>query len=221
MVSGIVASPCVGPVLVGILTYIAKTQNLVLGFFLLFTFAMGMGVLLVAVGTFGQMLQHLPKSGGWMNAVKTFFGICMLGAAFYYAYPLISDYIPWQAPKQAAIQTKINWEPYSENALSQAIQQHKPVIIDFSAEWCEACHELDKHTFTDNQVQTLSERFVMLKVDATETTNEVQQISKKYNVVGLPTIVFIDASGKRLDEQTLTGFEKPDKFLQRMEAALK
>ena len=84
LIAGIVASPCVGPVLVGVLTFIAKTQDLWLGFWLMFVYALGMGILFILLGTFSQASKLLPKSGPWMNGVKHFLGLMMLGVFFYY-----------------------------------------------------------------------------------------------------------------------------------------
>jgi thiol:disulfide interchange protein DsbD len=84
VIAGIVASPCVGPVLVGILTYIAQTQNVGLGFWLMFVFALGMGQLFLLVGLSSQATKLLPKSGRWMELVKKILGVMMLGVCIYY-----------------------------------------------------------------------------------------------------------------------------------------
>lgn len=91
LVSGTVASPCVGPVLVSLLVYIASTGSMVLGFWLLFVFSWGMGLLLIAVGTFSGVLNVLPKSGLWMVMVKKILGIVLLGAALYYLKAIIPE----------------------------------------------------------------------------------------------------------------------------------
>lgn len=84
MIAGLVASPCVGPVIVGILTFVAQTQNLWLGFWLLFVFALGMGQLFLVFGISSQASKLLPKSGPWMENIKKTFGLLMMGAFFYY-----------------------------------------------------------------------------------------------------------------------------------------
>ncbi|MFH1130361.1 MAG: cytochrome c biogenesis protein CcdA [Pseudomonadota bacterium] len=81
LVGGIVIAPCTGPVLAGLLTYVATTQNLFLGGGLLFTYAIGIGVFFWVIATFSVAL---PKSGPWMEAIKTIFGIVLLAAALYY-----------------------------------------------------------------------------------------------------------------------------------------
>lgn len=114
----------------------------------------------------------------------------------------------------------MRWDKYDESALRAAAASHKPVIIDFSADWCIPCHELDQETFSDPKVTAELDRFVRLKADMT-ASDDPQSIalSKQYSVVGMPTIVFIDANGKELPALRLTGFEKPEKFLSRAQQA--
>ncbi len=83
--SGLVASPCIGPLVLAILVVVAATGSVALGFLYLFVYALGMGVLFVVIGTFAGALASLPKSGGWMDGVRILFGALILGAAFYFA----------------------------------------------------------------------------------------------------------------------------------------
>jgi thiol:disulfide interchange protein DsbD len=83
-VTGLVASPCLGPVLIALLAWIAKTGDVVKGFTLLFVFAVGMGLLLIAIGTFAGALTALPKSGNWMIRIKEFLGVVLFGVGAYY-----------------------------------------------------------------------------------------------------------------------------------------
>lgn len=82
--SGLVASPCTSPVLFGLLTFVATKQSLLYGGSLLFAFSLGMGVLLLVVGTFSGMVATLPKPGVWMVVVKKVLGLLMLVLAEYY-----------------------------------------------------------------------------------------------------------------------------------------
>ena len=91
LVSGIVASPCIGPALASLLVYIASTGNKFLGFWMLFVFAWGIGVLLIVLGTFSGAIKAIPKSGAWMEIVERIFGILLLGAALYYLRLIISE----------------------------------------------------------------------------------------------------------------------------------
>lgn len=268
LIAGIVASPCVGPVLVGVLAYIAKTQNIVLGFWLLFTFAMGMGVLFLLIGTFSSSFKKLPRSGPWMDGVKFVLGTTMLGVALYYLKPLLPEtwfmiclslmmaaavfifiakvypkldhkfwhYMPFvfcalivvsplalklptsphtsEQLQKAAL--KNGWAYFSEEALIKAKEQGKPVIIDFFADWCAACVELDEKTFSKNEFIEATKDFVLLKVDASENFPELADLQKRYEVYGLPTIIFINKQGVVEKELTLTGFEEIEPMMTRL-----
>jgi len=89
LIAGIVASPCIGPVLVAMLAYVAAQGSPTLGFALFFTFALGLGVLFIALGTFTGVLASLPKSGAWMDRVKIGFGLVFLGVALHYLHPIL------------------------------------------------------------------------------------------------------------------------------------
>jgi len=274
MFAGIVASPCVGPVLVTILAYVATQGNKVLGFFLLFTYALGLGLIFLVLGLSNQVTRLLPRSGAWMNAVKFILGSLMLGAFYYYLELLVPDrwfdaalgaglvavgsvfgaFAPakksseglrkglmlasvllgvgflsvgifnlrplWEqqhisedgVPKEQ----QLGWQPYSEELVKKAAQEKKPVIIDFWAEWCAACHELEQFTFTHPEIRELSKNFVLLKFDATHDSPQLRDLKKKYKVQGLPTLIFYNADGRWLEGLTLTQFEKSSKFLIRM-----
>ena len=83
-VAGVIAAPCTGPALAAVLTFIAKTQNLFLGFWLMSTYALGMGLLFIGIGTFSGLLSKLPRSGGWMYILENIFGIAIITMALYF-----------------------------------------------------------------------------------------------------------------------------------------
>lgn len=89
MVSGLVMAPCVGPVIVALLAWVAKTQNLLLGWALLFVFSLGLGLLFLVIGTFAGAIQALPKAGVWMEGIKKGFGWILIGAALFLLRPFL------------------------------------------------------------------------------------------------------------------------------------
>jgi thiol:disulfide interchange protein DsbD len=88
-VAGAIVGPCVGPMLVGILVYIASLADKFLGFFIMWSFALGMGMLFLVIGTFSGAAASLPKAGKWMEQIKNVFGVLMLAFALYYIQPLL------------------------------------------------------------------------------------------------------------------------------------
>lgn len=113
----------------------------------------------------------------------------------------------------------LKWKDLTEAALLEAKNKGRPVIIDFFAEWCAACHELDKHTFTNQQVQLMAQNFELLRFDATKESPELDIFREKFKIVGLPWVVFIDRKGEWIEDLTVTGFEEASPFLQRMNKA--
>ncbi|MFH2010554.1 MAG: cytochrome c biogenesis protein CcdA [bacterium] len=86
LVAGLLAAPCTGPIITGILVYIASTQNAFLGFWLLFTFSMGFGLMFLVIAAFASVM---PKSGPWMEGVKSTLGVILLVMALYYLSALL------------------------------------------------------------------------------------------------------------------------------------
>lgn len=112
----------------------------------------------------------------------------------------------------------IEWEPWTAERIESAAAGGEPVVIDFYADWCIPCKELDSRTFTDPAVMAEAERFVRLKADLTDDDEESSRLTRMYGIVGVPTIVFIDSNGDEVSETRLLGFEKPDRFLRRLKA---
>jgi len=89
VIAALVVSPCVGPFVAGILLYIATSGSPVIGFLVLFVFALGLGTLFVLIGTFATAINKLPRSGEWMEQVKKFFGFVLLLMAIYFLQTII------------------------------------------------------------------------------------------------------------------------------------
>ncbi|MBI5537925.1 MAG: thioredoxin family protein [Deltaproteobacteria bacterium] len=263
LVSGIVCAPCTGPVMTGILIMIGKTQNPWLGGVLLFLFSLGLGVPFWLVGTFAI---SLPKSGAWMNSVKSFFGVVLLVAGLYFlknALPQVTKLVPvagwvpiaamilavaglaagaihlgfdegrakaarklvaivasvlglivaitWLEKPRVVPQSDLVWSVQEAEALAQAKAQKRPVLIDFTAEWCAACKELARVTFTQADVRGELDRFVLLKIDATNDDDPVvADTQKRYKVAGLPTVIILDSAGT--ERLRYTEFVEPPRF---------
>ncbi|MFI3667379.1 protein-disulfide reductase DsbD [Citrobacter braakii] len=254
-IAGLICSPCTTAPLSAILLYIAQSGNMWLGGGTLYLYALGMGLPLMLITVFGNRL--LPKSGPWMEHVKTAFGFVilalpvflleriigddwgvrlwsLLGVAFFswafitslqakHAWMRIGQIILLAAalvtvrPLQdwafgvphAQTQTHLNFTPVaSVDALNQALAQAKgkPVILDLYADWCVACKEFEKYTFSNQQVQQALGDTVLLQADVTANNAQDVALLKHLQVLGLPTILFFDAEGKEHPEARVTGF---------------
>ena len=254
-IAGLICSPCTTAPLSAILLYIAQSGNMWLGGGTLYLYALGMGLPLMLITVFGNRL--LPKSGPWMEHVKTAFGFVilalpvfllerivgdewgvrlwsLLGVAFFgwafitslqakHAWMRIVQIVLLAAalvsvrPLQdwafgaphAQTQAHLNFTPVaSVDALNQALEQAKgrPVMLDLYADWCVACKEFEKYTFSNPQVQQALGNTVLLQADVTANNAQDVALLKHLQVLGLPTILFFDAEGKEHPEARVTGF---------------
>lgn len=210
---GIIAAPCIAPILVALLVFVGQRADPWVGWWMFFTLAVGLGLPYVVLGTFSGLLSRLPKSGTWMVWVKRVFGVALLAVAAWITNPL------WMRHAPAA--DGIRWSPYSPSALRQAAAENRHVIIDFYADWCIPCKEMDKRTFSDPRVIQKSEQFRMLKADLTRTGSpEVQRLTKEFEIHGVPTTIFIGPDGNECRQLRQVGFVRADEFLQIMDRAL-
>ncbi|MGB3976395.1 MAG: cytochrome c biogenesis protein CcdA [bacterium] len=281
MVAGLIAAPCAGPIIVALMTYIASTGNILLGFLLMVGFAFGMGLLFIALGTFSGLLASLPAAGSWMDKIKKVFGVVMIAAALYVAKPLMpppvfgfligvglvflgaalgaltpvksedpihkillkafailiavigiyyvlslipipGKIVPEQiftsseTPKSAEDSL---WRTDFEQALKDAENQKKNSILDFGAEWCKACKDLEHLTFTDPEVVKRLQSLVAVKIDGTNVKdNDVKNLWSRFSVKGLPTIIILDSQGEELGR--FTSFLPPKQFIKFLDQTL-
>ncbi len=250
--SGLVASPCIGPLILAILVVVASTGSSLLGFLYLFTFALGLGVLFLVIGTFSGVLAALPKSGGWMDGVRVLFGALILAAAFYFAGLYLPRPAFWMAsglglgfvagfllfgasrhffsvparveglvlcaaalllvlpllpPAPSSSRGTHGWHGELEAGLRDGGARNVPVLLDFRADWCVACVELEKKTWSDPDVERLLRRMAPVRLDVTRNSPADQEIQSRYSVRGLPTVILLDPQGKELAR--FVGFKSP------------
>jgi thiol:disulfide interchange protein DsbD len=111
----------------------------------------------------------------------------------------------------------VAWVHGEGKALALARAEGRPVILDFWAEWCTACKELDRAAWADPKVQEQAARFVAVKVDGTDDTPEFQALIEKYGIVGMPTVVLIDGRGRELPAR-ITGAVSADEMVRWLSA---
>jgi thiol:disulfide interchange protein DsbD len=257
---GIVAAPCIGPFVLGLVTVVAAKGDPLYGFLLFFVLALGLGTPYFLLAIFSGKIKKLPRAGEWMEAVKHIFGFILLAMALYFIKPVLpSSFSGYVLPVfmiiaalwlllfdklanrikgffifkvilsllliavavYALYPTKtasISWSHYNRAAIEASFKESKATIIDFYADWCIPCKELDASTFSDARVIKEAANFNAFKADMTKSLDpEVDRLRNDYNIRGVPTVLIIDKSGKEV--QRITGFVNADEFLKIMKMA--
>jgi thiol:disulfide interchange protein DsbD len=291
--SALIIGPCVAAPLAGALLYISQTRDVVLGASALFAMALGMGVPLLLLGASAG--AFLPKAGPWMESVKRFFGVLLLGVAIWLISPVIPAAIHmlmWAAlliisaiylhavdslPARSSgfrkflkgigiiallfgiallagalsgsrdiLQplAKINLAGINENNTNKtsiiesqhlpfqrvdslaelnkriAESQNKYVMLDFYADWCISCKEMERFTFTDAEVKNRLRDVVLLQVDVTENTIDDEALLKYFKLFGPPGILFFDRHGREIYDAKTIGYQNKEDFLAILNAVL-
>ena len=263
---GVVAAPCLGPFILGLLTYVGQKGDPVLGFLYFFVLSIGLGLPLCILAVFSGALDRLPMSGDWLLWVKKCFGWILVGMAVYIIRPLLPGAAPkamimaivlvaagihigWWDKTQADsrrfgtikkvagillivaallmgsgirhVREGISWQPYKEDLLIQTRNEGKPVMIDFYAEWCIPCREMDKSTFKGSSVQELANHLVAIRVDLTRKSPIHEKLVKRFEIRGVPTIVFLTREGEEARDLRIESYVGPDALADKIRRLLK
>lgn len=219
-ISTLIASPCVTAPLAGVLAFIAQTGSIPMGGILLFVMALGMGLplMLFAIGAKGI----IPKAGAWMTVVQRIFGVLLVGLAVWVASPIFTSSKSSSNETMHRLESGIVFQRVANTAqldalLSQAKQKRQPVLLDFYADWCVTCKEMELLTFSDEKVKAALGTYQLIQVDVTKNTVEHQRILKQYALFGPPAILFFDANGEEKISRRVIGFMKAERFLERLQ----
>jgi thiol:disulfide interchange protein DsbD len=252
---GVVAAPCIGPIVLGLLLMVERSESPAFGFALFFTLAIGLGLPYIALALAAGHIRTLPRSGEWLAWIEQLFGFVLVGLALYFLDPVVRGWtmrimpyyaaaagiflgfitpagrqwrpflvfrsalgalslgalvwmLAFSAAKPAA---QLAFDPYDVAVLNQARAAKKPVVIDFSADWCVPCREMVRTTFRDPAVIEAASHFVRLQADITDRNNRNTQLALQYAIKGVPTTVFIDKHGRILKREV--GYLNSRRFL--------
>ncbi|MCW8884458.1 MAG: protein-disulfide reductase DsbD [Motiliproteus sp.] len=186
-----------------------------------------LGVILVVSAIYLRALDSLSDSAHGLQRLGKGVGILLLiyggsllvgaaGGNQSVVYPLkgvIGSGTAGAATQQLPTFTKVTSYNALEPLLAASKKQNRPVLLDFYADWCVSCKELEFYTFADKAVQQQMDRFTLVKVDVTANDQAAKDLYKRYKIVGPPALVFYDQGGALLNEKMLVGVPTPQEFV--------
>lgn len=286
MLSALIVTSCVTPVLAAGVLYISQQGSAAFGALALFLFGLGMGLPLLVFGTVAGAL--LPRAGAWMDAVKAVFGVLFLGLAIWMLSRILAPgwdlalvgllllgcavYLGalqrlaeaasgWRKLRQslawtllllgvaeligalggggnlltplavyagggrpAASAATLQWSRVTTPeqlgaALAQAHAAHQGVIVDYYADWCVSCKEMEHTTLVDPAVQRALAPLALIRVDVTRDDAASQALLKRFGLLGPPATLFFSPDGREQSAERLVGYENAAGFLARLRRA--
>jgi thiol:disulfide interchange protein DsbD len=286
--SALIVSPCVAAPLAGALVYLSQTRDVFLGGSALFALAAGMSVPLLLIGASAGAL--LPRAGAWMDEVKRFFGLLLLGVALWTVQSVLPASLVLAAWGALAISTAVliashradhravaaatlstslwrrslgavlavigilqlvgaaaggtdplqplarfqqagsgtaqaaagpDFKPVRSSTELDALIRTagRPVMLDFYADWCVSCKEMERFTFTDPAVAQQRRGALLLRADVTANNADDRALLKRFQLFGPPGTIFFDAAGQEIAAARLIGFQNASQFAQTLRSA--
>jgi thiol:disulfide interchange protein DsbD len=223
-ISTLVASPCITAPLAGVLAFIAQTGSMSLGAGLLFVMALGMGLPLLFIAIEARIL--IPSTGIWMVWLQRTLGVLLVATAAWIASPLLQKndiagslkIVNGQRVHQVGDLSFILTQSVAqlEVELSKAKEAKKFVLLDFYADWCISCKEMEINTFANAEVSQELKQFTLLQVDVTKNSAENQALLKRFGLYGPPGILIFNLDSQEQQNLRVVGYMPPQRFIERL-----
>lgn len=186
---------------------------------------LGIAALLASFAAFLGLFHNVPEDAGMRPRVFKSFGVVAIAVACAFAISAASQWgclcLPKSAAEKQENKAETFWQHDLQTALKEAAATGKPLFLDFRADWCTVCKDLELNVFPRPEIRTLLGRMVPVKIDATSPDDEkVNALLKQFGIVGLPTLVILQPDGNEITSLRTVGFISPEHLEKKLRAAL-
>lgn len=186
---------------------------------------LGIAALLASFAAFLGLFHNVPEDAGMRPRVFKSFGVVAIAVACAFAISAASQWgclcLPKSAAEKQENKAETFWQHDLQTALKEAAATGKPLFLDFRADWCTVCKDLELNVFPRPEIRSLLGRMVPVKIDATSPDDEkVNALLKQFGIVGLPTLVILQPDGNEITSLRTVGFISPEHLEKKLRAAL-
>lgn len=186
---------------------------------------LGIAALLASFAAFLGLFHNVPEDAGMQPRVFKSFGVVAIAVACAFAISAASQWgclcLPKSAAEKQENKAETFWQHDLQAALKEAAASGKPLFLDFRADWCTVCKDLELNVFPRPEIRSLLGRMVPVKIDATSPDDEkVNALLKQFGIVGLPTLVILQPDGNEITSLRTVGFISPEHLEKKLRAAL-
>jgi len=177
--------------------------------------ALGMGLPLFFIAIEARIL--IPSTGIWMVWLQRALGVLLVFTAIWVASPLFQDASSKQDGQVTRQLGELHFRLVSsiselDQQLALAKETKRPVLLDFYADWCISCKEMELNTFSNPEVGKEMHNFVLLQADVTSNTPENKELLKRFGLFGPPAILFFNSEAGELKQNRIVGYMSPEPF---------
>lgn len=185
---------------------------------------LGIAALLASFAAFLGLFSDIPTDAGLRPRVFKSFGAVALAVACAFAISAAAQWGCLCLPRSESLKqiekAETFWQHNLQKAMAEAKTSNRPLFIDFRADWCSVCKNLELNVFPQPEIRSLLQKMVPVKIDATSPDDATNEILKQYGIIGLPTLLILRSDGQEMQNLRTVGYISSEQLAKKLRSAL-